>query len=284
MLESDTFRTFSMILLGAGFIGLLTAENILPLRYRRHPRAGRYLTNIVITVLGLATGAVLVRPVAFGLTLFSAERSFGLLYLMDLPGWVRFAAGFLLLDLTFYYWHRLNHSIHFLWRFHSVHHIDPDMDVTTSMRFHFVEVALSAIFRAVQVLAVGVSPVTYIAYELVFTLATMFHHSNLSLPLEVEKKINRVLVTPRMHGVHHSVVRSELNSNYSVVFRWWDALNRSLVLNVPQSAINTGVGRFKHQGDNGILRLITLPFGAFPMERASRAPRFGREDLGAMKE
>jgi len=284
MLESDTFRTFSMVLLGAGFIGLLTAENILPLRYRRHPRGGRYLTNIVITALGLATGAVLVRPVAFGLTLFSAERSFGLLYLMELPGWVRFAAGFLLLDLTFYYWHRLNHSIHFLWRFHSVHHIDLDMDVTTSMRFHFVEVALSAIFRAVQVVMVGISPVTYVIYELVFSLSTMFHHSNLSLPLEVEKKINKVLVTPRMHGVHHSVVRSELNSNYSVVFRWWDALNRSLVLNVPQSAINTGVGRFKHQGDNCILRLITLPFGAFPKERASRAPRFGREDLGVMKE
>jgi sterol desaturase/sphingolipid hydroxylase (fatty acid hydroxylase superfamily) len=284
MVESDTFRTVSMLLLGAGFLVLLTVESIRPLRDRRHPRAGRYLTNVVVTALSFLTGAVLVRPVGMGLALLSAENSFGILYLLELPGWVRFTAGFLLLDLTFYYWHRLNHSVHFLWRFHSVHHIDPDMDVTTSMRFHFVEVALSAIFRAVQVLAIGISPLTYVIYELVFSLATMFHHSNMNIPLEVEKRINRIFVTPRMHGVHHSVVRSELNSNYSVIFRWWDALNQSLVLNVPQSAITSGVGRFQSRGDNSILRLIALPFRTFPRERPSRTPRFGETGIRIMAE
>jgi sterol desaturase/sphingolipid hydroxylase (fatty acid hydroxylase superfamily) len=100
----------------------------------------------------------------------------------------------------------------------------------------------------------------------------------------LEKGINSVLVTPRMHGIHHSVVRSELNSNYSVIFRWWDALNRSLVLNVPQSAISTGVGRFAGEGDNRILRLITQPFGKFRRERSARQPRFGERDLRRMVE
>ncbi|GBE15854.1 MAG TPA: hypothetical protein ENH32_00565 [Proteobacteria bacterium] len=87
-----------------------------------------------------------------------------------------------------------------------------------------------------------------------------------------------------MHGVHHSVVRSELNSNYSVIFRWWDAINRSLVLNVPQSAITIGVGRFQSPEDNRILRLIGLPFESFKRERPPRSPRFGKRDLGTMKE
>jgi len=91
-------------------------------------------------------------------------------------------------------------------------------------------------------------------------------------------------VTPRMHGIHHSVVRSELNSNYAVIFRWWDALNRSLVLNVPQSAINIGVGRFTGKGDNRILRLVALPFGKFRREKPARLPRFGTLDLGRMVE
>ena len=278
------FRTLSSVLLVAGFGVLLATESIWPLRARKRPRPGRYLANVVLTVLTVLAGAMAVRPVGFGLATLSEAKDFGILNWLALPGWAKFAAGFLLLDLTFYYWHRFNHTIHFLWRFHSVHHSDPDLDVTTSMRFHFGEVLLSTFFRAVQVAAIGIAPVTYIVYETCFTLATLFHHSNLKMPVRVEAVLNRILVTPRMHGIHHSVVRSELNSNYSVIFRWWDALNRSLVLNVPQSAITIGVGRFAGAGDNGIWRLVTQPFGKFRRERPARPPRFGTSDLGRMVE
>ncbi|MCJ7500600.1 sterol desaturase family protein, partial [bacterium] len=236
------FRNLSAVLLVAGFGVLLAAESIWPLRARKRPRPGRYLSNAILTALTVLAGALAVRPAGFGLATLSEAKAFGILNWLALPGWAKFAAGFLLMDLTFYYWHRFNHVVHFLWRFHSVHHIDPDLDVTTSMRFHFGEVLLSTFFRAGQVAVIGIAPVTYIVYETCFTLATLFHHSNLKMPVRVEAVLNRILVTPRMHGVHHSVVRSELNSNYSVIFRWWDALNRSLVLNVPQSAITIGVG------------------------------------------
>ena len=136
------------------------------------------------------------------------------------------------MDLTFYYWHRLNHTRPLLWRFHNVHHADPDMDVTTSFRFHWGEVLYSTVFRLLQVGLIGVSPLTYLVYEVVFNGATMFHHSNLRLPVAWERRLNRVFVTPRMHGVHHSAVGPETNSNYSVIFSWWDRLNRSLRLNV----------------------------------------------------
>jgi len=283
-MESELFRTGSVVLIAAVFVVLLVLETVRPLRSLRRPRAGRYLVNAVITTLAFAAGAVAVRPVGLGLAALSSQKSFGLLYLLVLPGWMRFVVGFLLMDLTFYYWHRINHEVHLLWRFHSVHHIDPDLDVTTSMRFHFGEVLLSAIFRAVQVFLIGVAPLTYVVYETVFTLATLFHHSNLNMPVNLERRLNRVLVTPRMHGIHHSVVRSELNSNYSVIFRWWDALNRSLVLNVPQSAITIGVGRYQSPEDNRVLRLTGLPFGIFNREKPGRPPRFGKNGLGTITE
>lgn len=281
-MDAASIRFGGTAVMAVSFIVLLAAENLRPLRRLRKPRWPRYAANAATTAMAMVVGSLVVRPVGLGLAAVSTEKSLGLLHALPLPGWAQFIGGFLLMDLTFYYWHRLNHIVPFLWRFHSVHHIDPDLDVTTSMRFHFGEVGLSAFFRAAQVTVVGIAPVTYMAYELLFTLATLFHHSNLQLPLGVEKKINLVLVTPRMHGIHHSVVRSELNSNYSVIFRWWDTLNRSLVLNVPQSAITIGVGRYQRPGDNGILRLTALPFGPFARERAARAPRFGADSLSVM--
>jgi sterol desaturase/sphingolipid hydroxylase (fatty acid hydroxylase superfamily) len=128
-----------------------------------------------------------------------------------------------------------------LWRFHNVHHIDPDMDVTTAFRFHFAETFYSTAFRIVQVGVAGIIPFTYLLYEFIFVLATMFHHSNLRLPLALERWLNKIIVTPRMHGVHHSAVGPETNSNYSVIFRWWDHIHKTLRLNVPQAKIVIGV-------------------------------------------
>src|SRR6185503_18602759 len=105
--------------------------------------------------------------------------------------------------------------------------IDPDLDVSTGFRFHFGEIALSSIFRVVQIGLIGPSLTTFLVYELVFLVNTLFHHSNVRLPVDVERLLNKVFVTPRMHGIHHSQVRTELNSNFSVVFSWWDRLHRT---------------------------------------------------------
>jgi hypothetical protein len=164
------------------------------------------------------------------------------------------------MDLTFYYWHRLNHTRPLLWRFHNVHHADPDMDVTTSFRFHWGEVLYSTVFRLLQVSLIGAVPLTYLVYEVVFNGATMFHHSNLRLPVAWERRLNRVFVTPRMHGVHHSAVGPETNSNYSVIFSWWDRLNRSLRLNVAPREIVIGVPGYLRPGDNHSLPMLALPF------------------------
>jgi sterol desaturase/sphingolipid hydroxylase (fatty acid hydroxylase superfamily) len=242
------------------FLLLLALESLRPLRRRKRPRGPRYVANGALTGLGFITGVLTVRPAALGAALWAEQRSFGLLNLVSLPLWVQVAAGVLLMDLTFYYWHRLNHTRPLLWRFHNVHHADPDMDVTTSFRFHWGEVLYSTVFRLFQVFLIGVLPLAYVVYEVVFNTATMFHHSNLRLPVAWERRLNRVLVTPRMHGVHHSAVGPETNSNYSVIFSWWDRLNRSLKLNVGQMDIVIGVPGYLLPGDNRILPMLALPF------------------------
>jgi sterol desaturase/sphingolipid hydroxylase (fatty acid hydroxylase superfamily) len=191
---------------------------------------------------------------------WTAERSFGLVFLVPLPQWGRVGIGILLMDLTFYYWHRANHRIGVLWRFHNVHHIDPDLDVSTSFRFHFGEITYSTVFRVLQMLLIGADPMTYVIYETVFNAETMFHHSNIRLPLKMERWLNKVIVTPRMHGIHHSAVGRETNSNYSVIFPWWDRLNRTLVLNVPQSSIRIGVPGYLEEQDNRFRNLLIMPF------------------------
>lgn len=164
------------------------------------------------------------------------------------------------MDVTFYWWHWANHRIKVLWRFHNVHHVDPDLDVSTSFRFHMGEIMYSSVFRAVQVGLIGITPVIYIIYEFIFTCATMFHHSNLKLPVTFERILNAVFVTPRMHGIHHSDRRAETNSNYSVIFSWWDRLHGTINLHVPQSKIRIGVPGYRDESDNTIKKLLIMPF------------------------
>ena len=239
---------------------LFASERLVPLRRAGRPLIGRLLVNFGTSALAFGAAMLLVRPAALSALGWSAAKPFGLIHLAPMPRGAGFMLSFLLMDLTFYWWHVANHRIPFLWRFHNVHHIDPDLDVSTAFRFHFGEVALSTAFRVVQVGAIGLSAPAFAVYELVFQANTLFHHSNVRLPIAIERVLNLVLVTPRMHGIHHSEVRDETNSNYSVVFSWWDRLHRSARLNIPQSAIRVGVPVYADPQDNTFANTLTLPF------------------------
>jgi sterol desaturase/sphingolipid hydroxylase (fatty acid hydroxylase superfamily) len=251
---------FTALILPTIFILLLLAEQVAPLRQKTRPLFLRILKNLVFTAAVFLVGSLVVKKAGLGTSEWITERAFGAVFLVPLPTWCRIAIGFLLMDLTFYYWHRANHRIRLLWRFHNVHHIDPDLDVSTSFRFHFVEIAYSSVFRVFQVLLIGADPLTYAIYETVFNAETMLHHSNIRLPLEFERWLNRVIVTPRMHGIHHSAVGSETHSNYSVIFPWWDRLSKTLVLNVPQPSIRIGVPGYLEVQDNRFWNLLIMPF------------------------
>lgn len=269
-------RWFTVLML-AFFALLLVLETRRPLRRRKRWRGQRFLVNFCFTALGFAAGTLTVMPAALGLAFWAQDHSLGLLpLLLPRSPWAQAGLGILWLDLTFYYWHRFNHLRPLLWRFHNVHHVDPDLDVTTSFRFHFGEVLYSTPFRLLQVGLFGISPATFILYELLFNCATMFHHSNVRLPLALERLLNKVLVTPRMHGIHHSAVGPETNSNYSVVFSCWDRLNASLRLNVPQAEVVIGVPAYLRPGDNRLAHLLQLPllrqrfYWRFPSGKAAQ--------------
>ena len=247
------------VFVGVGLL-LFLLERLVPLREAKSALFGRLLVNLAFSALALAAATLLVRPAVEASLGRLAEQPFGLVHLAALPPSLRAVFAFLLMDLSFYYWHLLNHQVPLLWRFHNVHHMDPDLDVSTALRFHFGELAFSAGFRIVQILLIGVSPWVYATYELLFQANTLFHHSNVRLPIRLERALNKVLVTPRMHGIHHSQVQRETNSNYGVVFPWWDRIHRTLGLDVPQSAIVIGVPGYSAPGDNRLWPAIWSPF------------------------
>jgi len=254
MIDEKRFAGVLILLLGL----LFALERFVALRRYSRPLLGRLLVNFGIAALALAVAMALVRPAALAALQWGSDKPFGLIHVVPMPVAAQFVLSFLLMDLTFYWWHVANHRIPFLWRFHNVHHIDPD--VSTAFRFHFGEVALSAGFRVVQVSAIGLSAWMFAMYELAFQANTPFHHSNVRLPIRIERLLNLVLVTPRMHGIHHSQVRDETNSNYSVVFSWWDRLHRTLGLNIPQSEIIIGIPGYSNPADNRLWNSLLLPF------------------------
>ena len=242
------------------FVLLFILERFFPLRPSTRSLLGRLLVNLAVSILTFIAAFTLVQPAARWALRWSTDESFGLVHLVRLPGWFEFLLSFLFMDLAFYYWHLANHRVPFLWRFHNVHHIDPELDVSTAFRFHFGEIALSSLFSMLQVSLIGVSAWSYGIYQAAFQLEVLFHHSNLRLPIGFERLLNKVVVTPRMHGIHHSQVQRENNSNFGTVFPWWDRIHRTLGLNVPQSQIEIGIPGYTLPDDNTVPNALLLPF------------------------
>lgn len=169
----------------------------------------------------------------------------GFNYLFVAPLAFKSVITFLLLDYSNYIWHILLHKLPILWRFHLVHHTDLDLDITTAFRFHFGEMIGSVFFRGAAIVLTGASPIMVLIYEIAFEAATQFHHSNTRLPFRLEKALNTLIVTPRMHGIHHSIIKRETDSNYSIIFSFWDRLHKAVRLNIQQNEIVTGVASMK---------------------------------------
>ena len=254
-------NTLAITLIAAALFALLFGlERVFPLRKGTRSLLGRFVVNVAVSALTFLAAATLVQPAAQWALHWSTGRPFGLVHLLTLPSWLELTLSFLLMDLAFYYWHLANHRAPFLWRFHNVHHADPELDVSTAFRFHFGEIALSSAFNIVQISLIGISPWAFAIYQLAFQAEVLFHHSNLRLPIGFERFLNKVIVTPRMHGIHHSQVHRENNSNFGTVFPWWDRLHRTLGLNIPQSEITIGIPGYSLPEDNTVPSALLMPF------------------------
>jgi sterol desaturase/sphingolipid hydroxylase (fatty acid hydroxylase superfamily) len=257
---TQIFDLIGIPVLVAIFWLLFLLESRFGLRKRVQDRWKRVFINSIVSIPAFALLRFLLIPVMVWIAIENKGLQFGLNYLYQLPAWAEGLIAVLLLDYTNYLWHILNHKLPGLWRFHLVHHTDHDLDVTTAFRFHFGEMIGSVVFRGAMVLLTGASPVVVLIYEIIFEAATEFHHSNVKLPFRFEKLLSKVIVTPRMHGIHHSVVRQETDSNFSVIFSCWDRLHRTLRLNKQQHEIVIGVPAYSDQSELTAGYLLKLPF------------------------
>jgi len=239
---------------------LLLLETKFQLRKSIQKKFSRTVINTLVSLPAFALLRFAFLPIIVWLAYKNQDWQFGLNYFYSLPLLIKSIMAFIMLDYGNYVWHILNHKIPFLWRFHLVHHTDLDMDITTAFRFHFGEMIGSVFFRGAVTILSGASPMLVLVYEIVFEAATQFHHSNWKLPLAFERILNKLIVTPRMHGIHHSVVKQELDSNYSVIFSFWDRLHRTATLGNLNKEVILGVPSYNKPEELTVRFLLKLPF------------------------
>jgi len=255
-------------------VGTMTAVALAeirrPLRVTRHNPVRRRSRNLAMALVAAATVSLVERPVVQPLAETVRRRGLGLLRQARLPVPLELFLSVLLLDYTLYLWHYLTHKVPLLWRCHLAHHVDLDMDASTALRFHAGELALSVPWRAAQVRLFGISPLALNLWQTLTLMAILWHHSNLRLPISWERRLCRLVVTPRMHGIHHSTVRRETDSNWSTIFSWPDYLHRTLRLNIPQKRVTIGVAQYQNPAELTFGKVLLIPF---------KAPRPGRAPL-----
>jgi sterol desaturase/sphingolipid hydroxylase (fatty acid hydroxylase superfamily) len=248
------------LLIGAFALAVIVGERRYRLRRPTQAEPRRSARNVALGALALATVQAFENPVVQPLASCVERRRIGLAQRLPVPAWARDGLAFLLLDYSIYLWHILTHRVPALWRFHLVHHIDMDLDSTTALRFHAADMAISVPYRAAQVVLLGASPRALRLWRAFFFLSVMFHHSNLRLPFRLERVLARVLTTPRMHGIHHSTVRSQTETNWSSGLSVWDHLHGTFRLDVPQDAIRIGVPAYRDPAELAVVPSLLMPF------------------------
>jgi sterol desaturase/sphingolipid hydroxylase (fatty acid hydroxylase superfamily) len=259
-MDLDFLLTFKALLIGSVLLVFVVYERLRPaaggpllLRIGQATRAAwlRLWRNLSLFGINAALSPLIVVPI----TIFAADHSLGLR-----PGWWQGWLGLgldiLLLDLWIYWWHRANHELPFLWRFHSVHHLDETLDTTSALRFHFGEVVLSALVRGVVIVAFDLPLASVLLFEGIVLASAIFHHSDAKLPPRLEASLARVVITPSIHWVHHHAIRKDTDSNYGTLFSFWDRLFRSASPTKRWADMPIGVEGLR---DRPLIRLITMP-------------------------
>lgn len=256
----DSGMNLRALLIVVAGLALWRLERRCPLRRTTESAGTRNFKNLTIAAVSAVSLQVIAHPLIQPLARWVDLKRVGLAYQLPLPERLRTLVVFLLLDYTLYVWHILTHRVPFLWRMHIVHHIDRDLSLTTGLRFHATELVTSLLWRALQILVIGVSPTRLTSWQTLTLLSVLFHHSNIRLPIWVERRLLWIVVTPRMHGIHHSTRRKETDSNWSSGLTCWDWLHGTLVLDVPQEALTIGVPAYRSRRDVTLLAQLALPF------------------------
>lgn len=243
----------------AGLVVLYALEGWVPFAADRSHRVRHAARNLSLSLVNIAVLALVFAGVTSFVVGAAARAHFGVLRWLELPAWLNTLAAILLIDCWMYAWHRTNHRIAFLWRFHRVHHSDPDLDVTTSARFHVGEITLSSILRLGVFSLLGVTLWQVLLYEICLVPVIQFHHSNVALPERWDKALRWLIVSPNMHRVHHSRWQPETDSNYSSIFSFWDRLARTFRQRTDAHTISFGLDELDHEERQTVVGLLLTP-------------------------
>ena len=259
------------------FLGLLLLfaglERLLP-RRRQGKWSERRFSNLALAALNTAVVRFLVPVTAVSTALLAEQHGWGLLAGLPLPGWLTFVLAMVLLDAAIYFQHVLFHAVPVLWRLHRVHHADHEMDVTTGVRFHAVEIVLSALLKIAVVGMLGPPAAAVVLFEVILNASSLFNHSNVRLPQLVDRVLRFVLVTPDMHRVHHSINPAEANSNFGFNLPWWDYLAGTYRAQpaAGHAAMRLGIAELGSIRDESLPVLLIMPFLASTTQRAAETP------------
>ncbi|WP_425450186.1 sterol desaturase family protein [Virgifigura deserti] len=259
MASVEFLLAYKGLVVGACLLLLFAGERLLPAAPPPEPGPGeppggfrRLARNGGLWLINLGLSPLIVVPVSA----WAAANSLG--FRPDWwSGWPGLVLDVVLLDLLIYWWHRFNHELPFLWRFHQVHHLDRFLDSSSALRFHFGEVLLSAVARAAVIVVLGIPLLSVLVFETLLLCATIFHHSNLRLAPGLECRLAKVVITPSIHWVHHHAIRSDTDSNYGTLFSVWDPLFRSRSATARRPDMKIGV---EGRAERSLPQLLLQPF------------------------
>lgn len=254
--------TIRLAAFAATFAVLALMEALTPRRAQEVGRRWRWPSNLGVVVVDALAVRLLFPTAVVGLALWVEARGWGLFHLLAWPTWVEVTLSLLVLDLAVWCQHVLFHRVPVLWRVHRMHHADLEFDVTTGVRFHPVEIVLSILIKFGVVALIGAPPVAVLAFEVLLNATSMFSHSNLRLPEALDAVLRRVIVTPDMHRVHHSVAPRETHSNFGFNLSWWDRLFGTYRAQPEggHEGMTLGLPLFRDRSELRLDRMLLQPF------------------------
>jgi sterol desaturase/sphingolipid hydroxylase (fatty acid hydroxylase superfamily) len=258
---------------GGVFAAMAIWEVLGPRRKQAIGRGLRWPNNLGMVLVDTLLVRLVFPATAVGLALVAEAYAWGLFHSIALPAWVGVVSSVILLDLAVYFQHVLFHAVPALWRLHRMHHADLEFDVTTGLRFHPIEILLSMMIKLAVVAALGAPTIAVLIFEVLLNATSMFNHSNIRMPLPLDRVLRWFVVTPDMHRVHHSIVSRETNSNFGFNLPWWDRLFGTYRAQpaAGHEAMTIGIEQFRDPRELRLDRMLLQPFrgeaGVYPLGR-----------------
>lgn len=248
------------------FIGILALmaiwELLAPRRNLTTSKKLRWFNNLGIIFINSFVVRLVVPVLPVSMSLLARERGWGLLNNVGSPYWLAVVVAVIALDCVIYVQHVVFHMVKPLWRIHRMHHTDLDLDVTSGARFHPIEIILSTGIKLLVVILLGTPALAVLVFEVLLNATSMFNHSNVYMPLSIDRVLRLLVVTPDMHRVHHSTIRHETDSNYGFNLPWWDRLFRTY-RSQPEAGhkgMTIGIARYRNPKYLTLPWLLIMPF------------------------